>query len=66
MKSIFPHANRFIIIAAILSMFITTVVNAQYFSNSKELTGRVSYITTGDPIPNLDFGVGAKRTQTDF
>lgn len=63
MKSIFPNANRFIIIAAILSMFITTAVNAQYFA--KELTGRV-ITTTGDPIPNLDFGVGAKRTQTDF
>ena len=56
------HAKKIIILVSILSMFMTTLVYAQYYA--KEVTGQV-ITPNGEPISDLDIGVGVLRATTD-
>lgn len=62
MKIISFNARRHIILVSILSIFMTTLVNAQYFA--KELSGRV-ITSNGEPISDLDIRIGNIRSTTN-
>lgn len=62
MKIMSFHAKIFLILVSILSIFMSTLVYAQYYA--KELTGRV-ITPNGEPISDFDIGIDTIRSTTD-